>query len=102
MKHCEPCDLDFPDAYRFCGSCGGSLRDSRRCAHCGELVEGKWTFCTGCGKSLSAESTINQTTQSESPEQTDLPASHMVATPDDKLYLACSGVNKVAIAEVRH
>jgi hypothetical protein len=26
---------------------------------------------------------------------------HMVATPDGKLYLACSDVNKVAIAEVR-
>ena len=26
---------------------------------------------------------------------------NMVATPDDHLYLACSGVNKVAIAEVR-
>jgi len=27
---------------------------------------------------------------------------NMVATSDDKLYLACSGVNKVAIAEVKH
>jgi virginiamycin B lyase len=27
---------------------------------------------------------------------------NMVATPDGKLYLACSGVNKVAIAETRH
>lgn len=25
---------------------------------------------------------------------------HMISTPDDRLYLACSGVNKVAIAEV--
>ena len=25
---------------------------------------------------------------------------NMVATPDDKLYVACSGVNKVAIVEV--
>jgi virginiamycin B lyase len=27
---------------------------------------------------------------------------HMVATPDGKLYLACSGVNKVAVAEIAH
>ena len=27
---------------------------------------------------------------------------NMVATPDGKLYLACSGVNKVAIAEALH
>jgi len=27
---------------------------------------------------------------------------HIVATPDGKLYLACSGVNKVGVAEVRH
>lgn len=26
---------------------------------------------------------------------------NMVATPDGRLYLACSGVNKVAIAEIR-
>jgi hypothetical protein len=25
---------------------------------------------------------------------------NMVATPDGRLYLACSGVNKVAVAEV--
>jgi len=27
---------------------------------------------------------------------------NMVATSEDKLYLACSGVNKVAIVEVKH
>src|SRR5260370_10623765 len=74
MKHCEPCNLDFPDAYRFCGSCGGRVRDSRRCPGCGELVEGKWTFCTSCGRSLSAEGTTDQASQPKSPEQTDLPA----------------------------
>jgi hypothetical protein len=26
---------------------------------------------------------------------------NMVATPDGRLYLACSGVNKVAVAEIR-
>ena len=26
---------------------------------------------------------------------------NMVATPDDRLYLACSGVNKVAIVSLR-
>src|SRR6266571_830950 len=71
MKHCEPCDLEFPDAYRFCGSCGGALSNSR-CANCGELVEGKWTFCTSCGKSLSPESAIDHTSEPKSPEETDL------------------------------
>src|SRR5712671_6825186 len=74
MKHCDPCNLDFPDAYRFCGSCGGSLSDSRRCPGCGELTEGKWTFCTSCGRSLSPESTINQTSEPKSPAQPDLGA----------------------------
>ena len=27
---------------------------------------------------------------------------NMVATPDGRLYLACSGVNKVAVVEVNH
>lgn len=53
MKHCEKCSLDFPASYRFCGSCGGPLKDSLRCQGCGELVESKWAFCTTCGKTLS-------------------------------------------------
>ncbi len=81
MKHCEPCNLDFPDGYRFCGSCGGLLSDSRRCANCGELVEGKWTFCTSCGRSLSGERTVDQTSQPKSREQTDLPASLASSLP---------------------
>ncbi len=81
MKHCESCDLDFPDAYRFCGSCGGQLSDSRRCPNCGELVEGKWPFCTSCGRSLSAESTIDQASQPKSLEHTDLPASLASSAP---------------------
>lgn len=53
MKHCQQCNLDFPDSFRFCGSCGGALPNSLSCQGCGELVEAKWTFCTNCGKSLS-------------------------------------------------
>lgn len=74
MKHCQPCTLDFPDAYRFCGSCGGSLSDSRRCPGCGELTEGKWTFCTSCGKPLSSASTSDQASPPKTPAPADLPA----------------------------
>src|SRR6266446_7029504 len=75
MKHCQLCNLDFPDAYRFCGSCGGPLSDSVRCPGCGEVAEGKWTFCTNCGRQLSSESTIDQTSRSKTPEPSDRPAS---------------------------
>jgi hypothetical protein len=74
MKHCQPCNLDFPDAYRFCGSCGGPLSDLRRCTGCGELAEGKWTFCTNCGKSLSPESTSDQTSSPKTPDSAERPA----------------------------
>ena len=56
MKHCQQCNLDFLDSFRFCGSCGGSLPDSLTCQGCGDLVESKWTFCTNCGKQLSSQS----------------------------------------------
>ena len=56
MKHCHQCNLDFPESYRFCGSCGGSLHDSLRCQSCGELVESKWTHCVYCGSQLLSES----------------------------------------------
>ncbi len=84
MKHCQPCNLDFPDAYRFCGSCGGPLSDSRRCPGCGELVEGKWTFCTSCGRSLSAESSIDNASELRTPEQVDLPAPPASSPPAPK------------------
>ncbi len=81
MKHCEACVLDFPDGYRFCGSCGGPLSDSRRCPGCGELVEGKWTFCTSCGGSLSSGRTGDQPAQVKTPERIDLPAVSGSSTP---------------------
>lgn len=75
MKHCPRCNLEFPDSFRFCGSCGGSLSDSRRCPGCGELMEGKWTFCTSCGKPLSPDSSSEQASPPKNPEPVDLPAS---------------------------
>jgi len=73
MKHCQQCNLDFPDSFRFCGSCGGALSNSLSCQGCGELVEAKWTFCTNCGKSLS-ERPNDRVTQSKTPEPSDLAA----------------------------
>jgi hypothetical protein len=77
MKHCPQCNLDFPDGYKFCGSCGGAVSDSRRCPGCGELVEGKWPFCTNCGSQLSSDSAIPQTSTVKTPE----PAETTAALP---------------------
>lgn len=74
MKHCQQCSLDFPDSYRFCGSCGGPIRDSLSCQGCGELVDSKWTFCTNCGRELLAEGTAGQAPRSKTPEPTGVPA----------------------------
>ena len=54
MKHCPQCELDFPDHFRFCGACGGSLTTFVRCPDCGELTGIEWPFCTSCGKKLPA------------------------------------------------
>lgn len=72
MKHCEKCNLDFPGSYRFCGSCGDPLSDSRRCPGCGELAEGKWAFCTNCG--LKFEGTEAAVSLSETPGLPEIPA----------------------------
>src|SRR5712691_173849 len=71
MKHCQECNLDFPDSYRFCGSCGGALRHSLSCQGCGELVESKWTFCTNCGRGLLPESATSQASATEAPARQD-------------------------------
>src|SRR5437879_3034450 len=68
MKHCPKCDLDFPVSYKFCGSCGVGLPDSHTCQNCGEVVDSKWGFCTGCGKSLSSNEISGQTVAPEIPE----------------------------------
>jgi hypothetical protein len=72
MKNCQQCKLDFPDAYRFCGSCGGPLSDSVRCPGCGELAEGKWAFCTNCGRELSSRSTSEQASPPKTPKPPDI------------------------------
>src|SRR5262245_25659805 len=54
MKHCDKCNLDFPEHFRFCGACGGGLTDTRECPLCGDLTESKWPFCTGCGHQFSS------------------------------------------------
>src|SRR5262245_1581339 len=71
MKHCDRCDLDFPEHFRFCGSCGGELKDIRKCPSCGELTESKWPFCTSCGSEFS----------SGAPQVLPLPASEVSASP---------------------
>lgn len=54
MKHCPPCDLEFPDHFWFCGACGGALTSRVRCSGCGEFTDTEWPFCTNCGTKLSA------------------------------------------------
>src|SRR5712691_12014896 len=81
MKHCQECNLDFPDSYRFCGSCGGALRHSLTCHGCGELVESKWTFCTNCGRGLSPEVTPSLAIPSEAPEFREITAAASPAIP---------------------
>ena len=75
MKHCLPCNLDFPDDRRFCGSCGGPLSDSTTCAFCGDVIESKWKFCTGCGNTLprgasleNSQSQVSSVESSSTPE----------------------------------
>ena len=67
MKHCQPCNLGFPAGFRFCGSCGGGLSDSIDCAVCGELVESKWKFCTGCGTTLRLEPNVVESERASTP-----------------------------------
>lgn len=74
MKHCQPCNFDFPDDRRFCGSCGGPLSDSTTCEFCGDVIESKWKFCTGCGHTLTRGAALeNSHTQGSSVESSSTP-----------------------------
>ncbi len=78
MKHCQECNLDFPDSYRFCGSCGGAISHALSCQGCGELVESKWTFCTNCGRGLLPESANSQAPPTEDPARREITAASSV------------------------
>ena len=71
MKHCEKCNLEFPEFFEFCGSCGARLKDVRRCASCGELTESKWPFCVSCGSQFSERDSLptQETEPSNRPRQ---------------------------------
>src|SRR5437870_4600162 len=104
MKHCQQCNLDFPDSFRFCGSCGGALCDSVYCQGCGELVESKWTFCTNCGRDLSSQSTSNQSSRAKAQQPSDLPDASMASlsnpatSPPETTTTPLSGLPSVMAA----
>jgi peroxiredoxin len=59
MKHCQKCNLDMPDSYKFCKSCGGELTDKGtiiqsglRCPSCVAEVKAEWRFCNKCAYEL--------------------------------------------------
>jgi len=100
MKHCQECDLDFPVSYKFCGSCGGGLPDSHTCGNCGELVDSKWAFCTGCGKSLSPNATAGPRDLPVVPEPLSVVAPTSVRQQDN--VTAQTGAVDVAPESLKH
>lgn len=68
MKHCQQCNLDYPEDFIFCLSCGNPLGEkpatkkppqqtlSREafisCSRCGNLVRTNARFCEHCGTGL--------------------------------------------------
>jgi RNase P subunit RPR2 len=70
MKHCQNCNIEFPDTSRFCKSCGSNLTeitiqaaaiqsdtttDSSSgliCQNCGMTHRASAVFCKACGKPL--------------------------------------------------
>jgi predicted RNA-binding Zn-ribbon protein involved in translation (DUF1610 family) len=52
---CWACAAEMPpgDGMRYCPHCGTD-QAARRCASCGERLEGGWRFCPRCGRGLEA------------------------------------------------
>ena len=88
MKHCQLCNLNFPAGYRFCGLCGGHLTDSITCLECGELVDSKWKFCTGCGKTLIDESITMNVHPAASQTDSELPLKTSAADTSPREWYA--------------
>jgi eukaryotic-like serine/threonine-protein kinase len=54
---CPACNHQNPDAVKFCGECGGSLRAEIACASCGATNPPATKFCHECGAPLAASAT---------------------------------------------
>ena len=68
MKHCQRCNLNFPDSLKFCESCGGALGSavSLRCPACGETAQPGWKFCVKCRAPLPSSGTGDLSRAAES------------------------------------
>jgi class 3 adenylate cyclase len=58
IMNCPKCGTENPDAARFCGECGVSLRATIVCPRCGTANPGGQKFCNGCGRGLGAEAPV--------------------------------------------
>ena len=65
--NCHACKAIVPDGGKFCPECGATTNQMAPCSHCGEQNPTNATFCTGCGKSVKAntQSVSNGTQDSE-------------------------------------
>jgi ketosteroid isomerase-like protein len=76
MKHCATCNLEYPDASRFCKSCGKQLAEkssdspeSQVCPSCGWSAQAGWKFCKQCGHAYDESTVVRPRTPPIAPTQ---------------------------------
>lgn len=100
MKHCQKCNIEFPDTSRFCKSCGSELTDeitlqaapiqsgtttpplsSLVCASCGIAHRVGAVFCKACGKPLATPQVLRSQHLNKQSLQKEIPLTAQ-ATPE--------------------
>jgi ketosteroid isomerase-like protein len=69
MRHCNNCNLEYPDVAQFCKSCGGALLAgqsaagaARNCPACAAAVKPGWKFCKQCGLAFAGSRLLSSET----------------------------------------
>ncbi len=93
---CPACGRDNPDGFKFCGECGGALRQELACPACKTVNAAGLKFCGECGASLA--SAQSAPAAAPAPQARPLPTAFAAGRYTVRAFLGEGGRKRVYLA----